>query len=99
MIEQLSRRKLIGGLGLLIAAPAIVRASSLMSVKAFDDIAWLHIDFPGANTVANVTINGNPAYFVQGSMDGKKWFEIPQVGEHLKAGNLNAGRYYRLRFA
>lgn len=33
----LSRRKLIGGLGLLIASPAIVRASSLMPVKAWDD--------------------------------------------------------------
>lgn len=34
MIETLSRRKLIGGLGLLIAAPAIVRVASLMPVKA-----------------------------------------------------------------
>lgn len=31
----LSRRKLLGGLGLLIAAPAIVKASSLMPVKAY----------------------------------------------------------------
>lgn len=30
----LTRRKLIGGVGLLVAAPAIVRASSLMPVKA-----------------------------------------------------------------
>lgn len=29
----LTRRKLIGGLGLLVAAPAIVRASSIMPVK------------------------------------------------------------------
>lgn len=31
----LSRRKLIGGIGLLVAAPAIVRASSLMPVKVY----------------------------------------------------------------
>jgi hypothetical protein len=31
---NLSRRKLIGGLGLLIAAPAVVRATSIMPVKA-----------------------------------------------------------------
>ncbi len=30
----LTRRKLIGGIGLLVAAPAIVRASSLMPVKS-----------------------------------------------------------------
>lgn len=29
----LSRRKIIGGIGLLIAAPAIVRAESLMRIK------------------------------------------------------------------
>lgn len=35
VIQTLSRRKLLGGLGLLIAAPAIVKASSLMPVKAY----------------------------------------------------------------
>jgi hypothetical protein len=35
VIETLTRRKLIGGLGLLIAAPAIVRMSSLMPVKRY----------------------------------------------------------------
>jgi hypothetical protein len=33
----LTRRKLIGGLGLLVAAPAIVRAESLMKVRAHLD--------------------------------------------------------------
>lgn len=37
VIQTLSRRKLLGGLGLLIAAPAIVKASSLMPVKAYAD--------------------------------------------------------------
>jgi hypothetical protein len=31
----LNRRKLIGGIGLVFAAPAIVRVSSLMPVKAY----------------------------------------------------------------
>jgi predicted small secreted protein len=31
----MNRRKLIGGLGLLIAAPAIVKASNIMKVKAW----------------------------------------------------------------
>ena len=35
----LSRRKLISHIGLLIAAPAIVRASSLMPVKAWEDLS------------------------------------------------------------
>ena len=34
--ELLSRRKLIGGLTVFIAAPAIVRVTSLMPVKGFD---------------------------------------------------------------
>lgn len=38
MIETLSRRKLLGGLGLLIAAPAIVRVASLMPVKALPEV-------------------------------------------------------------
>lgn len=36
----LNRRKLIGGLGLLIAAPAVVRASSLMPVKMEKEIQF-----------------------------------------------------------
>lgn len=37
MIETVSRRKLLGGLGLLIAAPAIVRVASIMPVKAWEE--------------------------------------------------------------
>jgi len=32
-VIQMNRRKLIGGLGLLIAAPAIVKAANIMRVK------------------------------------------------------------------
>jgi hypothetical protein len=36
-MEHLTRRKLIGGIGLLIAAPAVIRVAKLMPVKAFDE--------------------------------------------------------------
>lgn len=39
----MNRRKLLGGLGLLIAAPAIVKASSLMPVKAYAETAEMPI--------------------------------------------------------
>lgn len=39
MTLQISRRGLIGGLAAFIAAPAIVRASSIMPVKAWNDLA------------------------------------------------------------
>ena len=38
MSGLIHRRGLLGGLGALFAAPAIVRASSLMPVKAIDDM-------------------------------------------------------------
>lgn len=41
MIQQ-SRRSFISGIGAIIAAPAIVRASSLMPIKALDDGTWRH---------------------------------------------------------
>lgn len=34
---MLTRRKLIGGLGLLIAAPTIIRVADMMPIKAFAD--------------------------------------------------------------
>lgn len=38
---NLTRRKLFGGLGLVIAAPAIVRAASLMPVRGWrEPITW-----------------------------------------------------------
>ena len=69
----LSRRSLITGLVSFVAAPAIVRASSLMPVKAWADVAmW----FPGGITLidtaydehlgqvlTNVVIRGRDAYF------------------------------------
>lgn len=39
-MPELSRRKLIGSLISLVAAPAIVRVSSIMPVKAVDDVLF-----------------------------------------------------------
>lgn len=38
----LTRRSLLGGIGALLAAPAIVRASSLMPVKSAPGFAQIH---------------------------------------------------------
>lgn len=44
----ISRRKLIGGVGLLIAAPAIVRAESLMRIKEYKPTFDLYVSmWPG----------------------------------------------------
>ena len=61
----LTRRGLIGGLASLLAAPAIVRASSLMPVnsgKAFTGITWIDTvyDEPLAITRG---INGLTPYY------------------------------------
>ena len=48
----ISRRGLIGGMAGLLAAPAIVRASSLMPVKAVEAVEYLPCDLrPGAVNV------------------------------------------------
>ena len=101
MIEQITRRKLIGGLGLLIAAPAIVRASSRMPVKAYDDVVWLQFDFKAARTVGEIHINGREAIItkVEVSNDLKIWTELPVVLGRLSAGDLVAGRYHRLHLS
>lgn len=58
---QMNRRKLIGGLGLLIAAPAIVKAANIMRVKAWDEnpCATILFDLPGAHTISLPCIGGH----------------------------------------
>lgn len=41
---QTDRRSLLTGLGALLCAPAIVRASSLMPIKPFEDATWAGSD-------------------------------------------------------
>lgn len=88
MIEHISRRKLIGGLGLLIAAPAIVRASSLMPVKALPEAIWMQINFPSQMIVEHATINGKSIHRME-FYDGENWREV-------MAGDLRAGKSYRV---
>jgi hypothetical protein len=52
---QMNRRKLIGGIGLLIAAPAIVKVSNIMRVKAQEP--W-----PAPNTI--IYTNGRAYSFI-----------------------------------
>lgn len=40
-MESLTRRTLLTGLGAVICAPAIVRATSLMRVKSFNDFGYI----------------------------------------------------------
>lgn len=58
--EQVSRRVLLAGLGALICAPAIVRASSLMPVKAWKEPAFLAIDLGQEETTAMVWFQSWP---------------------------------------
>jgi hypothetical protein len=43
---MINRRLFLGGLGLVVAAPAIVRASSLMQIKPVKP-TWAELDFCG----------------------------------------------------
>lgn len=43
-MPDLSRRKLIGSLISLVAAPAIVRVSSIMPVKAMEPLRYMGVD-------------------------------------------------------
>ena len=101
MIEQITRRKLIGGLGLLIAAPAIVRVTSLMPVKAFDDGIWFQVNWGSPKIVGQIMINGNAIITrVEVSNDLINWIELPTFHtlDRVGAGDLIAGRYHRLHF-
>ena len=49
-----TRRKLIGGIGLLFAAPAIVKASSLMPVKVYKAPMFIAADWAFAESYSAV---------------------------------------------
>lgn len=52
---DITRRKLIGGIGLLVAAPAIVRASSIMPVKSLAHLEGKPVDILGTAHYEQVT--------------------------------------------
>lgn len=60
----LTRRKLIGGLGLLVAAPAIVRAESLMKVRAYPET--IEVPFVTSQRDASIwLVQWGPAEYYQ----------------------------------
>lgn len=67
---DITRRKLIGGIGLLVAAPAIVRASSIMPVKS---LAHLEGDFITA--LSNVEAPGK-WYVVREAIKTSQWRQL-----------------------
>jgi hypothetical protein len=66
----LTRRKLIGGLGLLIAAPAIVRASSIMKVKVYRDLS--HLEGANVSILSNMVQSGR-IYTMYNTFPPTKW--------------------------
>ena len=69
---QLERRRFIAGLATLLAAPAIVRASSLMAVKpwemtAEEAAAWLHRHIQ--RTLAEYLADPNPVFWSDDGLD------------------------------
>ena len=81
MIQTLSRRKLLGGLGLLIAAPAIVKASSLMPVKAYagDGIELQSIAHPPDVDYFMDTRGGLWTYDLPTGLWSKLGYEPPEL--------------------
>ena len=78
---NLNRRSLITGLISLVAAPAIIRAGSLMPVKLMTPTPVIGtLDFPiGINLLVDTTINGQRLYRPDGS---------PLLGGDLVAGEV-----------
>lgn len=75
-----TRRSLITGLATFLAAPAIVRATSIMPVKAWDDgVALVAVDHPVAQPVAGDNIYAGDILTLRNG----KWYrlhpgELPQ---------------------
>lgn len=94
----LTRRKLIGGMGLLFAAPAIVRAGSLMPVKP------LRFETLSAHALQWTTPMPSLMFQVQTSADGVHWItQRDVVATRQENGSLfvplqfDTGRYMRLK--
>lgn len=56
-----TRRSLITGIGALLCAPAIVRASSIMPVKAWSD-QWVRANSPMVRVVGTISSGGNVVF-------------------------------------
>lgn len=69
---MVSRRSLFGGLAALIAAPAIVRATSIMPVSAPKELGWTN----------HLTFDGQPIFFDDPIDDAVyTWTDFNQIVE------------------
>ena len=80
---MISRRKLIGRIGLFLAAPAIVKASSLMPVKAW---AGEYTFYP--------YVAGTGRTFLWVGPDGALY----KMDQQVKPSDLIPGKTYKLRW-
>lgn len=64
-MPELSRRKLIGSLISLVAAPAIVRVSSIMPVKAMEPLRYGGVE---------IFFDKEPAELIQVVWNGYEWW-------------------------
>jgi hypothetical protein len=98
----MNRRKLIGGLGLLVAAPAIVKVSNIMPVKAWDDTLYFTndgaftINLPEVNQFADLSmeirVDTQPVVFTSHypmvvTRDGVAVLDVPPGVINLKPGD------------
>lgn len=76
---NLTRRKLIGGIGLLFAAPAIVKASSLMPVKMYKASMFIAADWGHTESYSAIfqarmiTWGKQPVIEITQAPDPSKW--------------------------
>jgi hypothetical protein len=80
-----NRRKLIGGLGLLVAAPAIVKVSNIMPVKAWADSPWGDLSL-------EIRVDTQPVVFTSHypmvvTRDGVAVLDVPPGVINLKPGD------------
>ena len=95
---MITRRKLIGGFGLLIAAPAIIRVADLMPIKAVEEKTFTF----HANKL--YTGEAPPRMFVWSSRpDLDNWnvtfrgIGMTKIDKSVvEAGDLQEGQYYKI---
>lgn len=83
----MNRRKLIGGLGLLVAAPAIVKVSNIMPVKA-----WTGYSRAWGDLSMEIRVDTQPVVFTSHypmtvTRDGVAVLDIPPGVIDLKPGD------------
>ena len=76
---ELTRRKLIGGIGFLFAAPAIIRVSNLMPIKAIEPL------YVPRNTILTADLIAKEALrILQNELQYFEWLKTPQDSGALR---------------